>query len=859
MKFLKKRTLFFTFITLFFAVIFGISLGALTALTVNTKNTEFLTEFNPSLPTKLLDINNELITEFSSDEKREMIEIDALPQHMIDALITREDRIFYKHKGFSLKSIFRAVVGKLTNQTLGGGSTLTQQIAGTLYCDRTDYSIKRKIIELWWAVQMERRFSKNEILELYLNKVYLGGGTYGVNAASKHYFGHSAESITPAEAAILVIQLSNPSHYNPFDYPNRARERQLDVLTQMVQDGYLTQAEAEQSFEDFWVNFDYTRTNTSAYHMREDAAPWFSEYVLRELSDQMYGTLNLYTDGFTVNTTLNLHHQKVADEVMKEYIAFANNSFTASSNNVKEDAVKTYIPLTELVSLVFNIPELKTTNQLRDKEVISTFNNQVTPIMDIFSLIGGLEDLKISVINRATTTQKEQTTKKQIEGTMLSLENSTGYITALVGGSSFDEENQFIRATQATLQPGSSFKPLYYSAAIDTGMYTAATILYDTPTIFENSDGSPYIIENYKGTWEGPVQLWYALSTSMNIPSIRVLSGIGFDAAIERASALLGIPEEEREARSLIPVYPLGLGVCTVQPIQMARAFAIFGNQGKEVTPIAIRSVADRNGEVFYAPEKELRLEQQKKGDDIQVITQQNAYVMTEILKKTVASGGTLFRGSGWGTLFKYKDANGKTFTMPMAGKTGTTQNWSDAWAVGFSPYYTSVFWFGFDQKGISLGTNLTGATLSGVAWGKYMDQIHEGLPYKDFIKPQTGIVEATVCSVSGQLLTSACGNHKTTQVFLEGTEPTTMCTLHITREIDKIISIDRLRNELVQTGNVMDTSDLKGISLDLSFLEGDYDFANTAINQSSTSSGNNLLFELDDISSLPTTNYLLD
>ena len=840
-------------------MIFGISLGALTALTVNTKNTEFLTEFNPSLPTKLLDINNELITEFSSDEKREMIEIDALPQHMIDALITREDRIFYKHKGFSLKSIFRAVVGKLTNQTLGGGSTLTQQIAGTLYCDRTDYSIKRKVIELWWAVQMERRFSKNEILELYLNKVYLGGGTYGVNAASKHYFGHSAESITPAEAAILVIQLSNPSHYNPFDYPNRARERQLDVLTQMVQDGYLTQAEAEQSFEDFWVNFDYTRTNTSAYHMREDAAPWFSEYVLRELSDQMYGTLNLYTDGFTVNTTLNLHHQKVADEVMKEYIAFANNSFTASSNNVKEDAVKTYIPLTELVSLVFNIPELKTTNQLRDKEVISTFNNQVTPIMDIFSLIGGLEDLKISVINRATTTQKEQTTKKQIEGTMLSLENSTGYITALVGGSSFDEENQFIRATQATLQPGSSFKPLYYSAAIDTGMYTAATILYDTPTIFENSDGSPYIIENYKGTWEGPVQLWYALSTSMNIPSIRVLSGIGFDAAIERASALLGIPEEEREARSLIPVYPLGLGVCTVQPIQMARAFAIFGNQGKEVTPIAIRSVADRNGEVFYAPEKELRLEQQKKGDDIQVITQQNAYVMTEILKKTVASGGTLFRGSGWGTLFRYKDANGKTFTMPMAGKTGTTQNWSDAWAVGYSPYYTSVFWFGFDQKGISLGTNLTGATLSGVAWGKYMDQIHEGLPYKDFIKPQTGIVEATVCSVSGQLLTSACGNHKTTQVFLEGTEPTTMCTLHITREIDKIISIDRLRNELVQTGNVMDTSDLKGISLDLSFLEGDYDFANTAINQSSTSSGNNLLFELDDISSLPTTNYLLD
>ena len=210
MKILKKRTIFFTLTSLFFALIFGVCLGALTALTVNTKNTEFIEEFNLSLPTKLYDINNELITEFAADEKREMININKLPQHFIDALITREDRIFYKHKGFSLKSIFRAVVGKLTNQQLGGGSTLTQQIAGTLYCDRTDYSITRKVVELWWAIQMERRFSKDEILELYLNKVYLGGGTYGVNAASKHYFGHGAEEITPAEAAILVIQLSNP-------------------------------------------------------------------------------------------------------------------------------------------------------------------------------------------------------------------------------------------------------------------------------------------------------------------------------------------------------------------------------------------------------------------------------------------------------------------------------------------------------------------------------------------------------------------------------------------------------------------------------------------------------------------------
>ena len=628
-------------------------------------------------------------------------------------------------------------------------------------------------------------------------------------------------------------------------------------MKQVVTDGYLSKVDADSSFEDFWLNFDYTRTSASAYQMREDAAPWFSEYVLRELTKQMYGTLNLYTDGFTVNTTLNLAHQKVADRVMAHYIASANESYQSSSNVRKLDAVNTYIPITELMSLMFNIPELKTSNQRRDKEVSSTFNKQINPILDIFSLLGGIEDLKISIVNKVNTTQKETSVKKQIEGTMIALENNTGYITALVGGSSFDEENQFIRATQATLQPGSTFKPLYYSAAIDSREFTAATILYDTPTIFYNNDGSPYIIENYKGTWEGPVQLWYALSTSMNIPSIRVLSGVGFDAAIERVSALLGVSEEEREARSIIPVYPLGLGVCTVQPIQMARAFAIFGNQGKEVTPIAIRSVADRNGDVFLTPEKDLRLEQQEKGENIQVITPQNAYVMTNILTNTVKSG-TLARGSRWGSYFKYTDANGKKFTMPFAGKTGTTQNWSDAWTVGYSPYYTAALWFGFDQKGISLGTELTGATLAGVAWGEYMNEIHKGLPYKEFVKPQTGLIEATVCSVSGQLLTPACGNHKGTHIFLEGTEPTTMCSLHSTRENDKIIAKDRLRQELLQSGNVTDTSSLTTITLDLSFLDDNYSLENDS-NQNKTSGSSHNTFDLTEEPELPTTNYLLD
>ena len=274
---LKKSTVIWVSIFFFFTIILSVFLGLSLSQTKNIIESEYITSFDTALPTKLLDINGELITEFASDEKREIISLNKLPQHVIDALITREDRIFYSHNGFSIKAVFRAVVGKLTGKSLGGGSTLTQQIAGTIFCDRTDMSITRKLKELWWAIQMERRYSKNEILELYLNKIYFGGGTYGVNAASKYYFGHSAEEITPAEAAILVIQLSNPAFYNPFDHPNRAMERQKDVLSAMVENGYISQNQSDESFDDFWSKFDYTTTRSSASPMRDDNAPWYSE------------------------------------------------------------------------------------------------------------------------------------------------------------------------------------------------------------------------------------------------------------------------------------------------------------------------------------------------------------------------------------------------------------------------------------------------------------------------------------------------------------------------------------------------------------------------------------------------------
>ena len=806
---IKKSGIVFISLFFLFSALIGAMLGWTLSETQNIKNTEYITSFDTALPTKLLDINGELITEFSSDEKREIIAYNKLPQEMIDALITREDRIFFSHKGFSFKALVRAAIGIATRRSLGGGSTLTQQIAGTLYCDRNDKSVVRKIKELWWAIQMERRYSKNEILELYLNKIYFGGGTYGVNAASKYYFGHDATQLNAAESAILVIQLSNPAKFNPFDHPDVAMERQRSVLQSMVNAGYISQLSADQSFDDYWANFDFTRTSSSAYLIRDDKAPWFSEYIRRELANMIYGSDDIYTSGFTVNTTVNLAHQLVAQDVMERYIATANRRYQAENASKSNIAYNTYVPLTELLALTFGIPELKVSEERAKIVATSEYVNTINPVLDMISLLCGSDKLKINIVNRATSLSKEQSERTTIEGTMVALNHENGYIDAMVGGSKYASDNQFIRATQAKIQPGSSFKPLYYSAAIDSRKFTPTTVISDTPVVFHTSDGKPYIPANFRGEWAGNVPLWYALIHSMNIPSLKVLDGIGFSAALDRAVALLGIPQDELASRAFNPGYALGLGVGSVRPIELARAYGIFANGGKEITPFGIRTVEDKNGNVIENPELEIRQKQAKKGDAIQVISPQTAFVMTKLLEQTVFNGGTLAYQS---RMVKYKDENGKSYTMPVGGKTGTTQNWADALTCGISPYYSAAFWFGFDRPGQSLGLNITGSTLAGFAWGEYFGKIHEDLPYKDWEKPATGVVKLTVCSESGMLLTDECGDHQTTQWYLEGTQPTEFCPVHSNSSIPTIIRI-RMEREMYKSGerfsNSLDTSPL--------------------------------------------------
>lgn len=760
--------------TIFFTVIIGAALGLAIAETSNIINRENFEELAPALPTKVVDINGTLITEYAADEKREMISISEIPRQLIYAALAREDPGFYRHRGFSLRAIARAVYGQLSGKSLGGGSTITQQVAGTLYTNRMERSVSRKVRELWWAVQMERRYTKNEILEIYLNYMYMGPGVYGVEAASKYFFGHSARQITLAESAVLVVQLSSPARYNPLANPNEAMNRQLSVLNRMVELGYATREAAELSFNDYWANYDYTRTAQSAYYMRDDKAPWFSEYVRRELDSMMYATMDYYRDGYTVHTTLDLSIQQAAARHMESGISRANRLYKASAGNRLVRAENQYIPIVNLLSLAFDINMLRGTgtaqNQVRAE---NRYNKTVNPIVDLAALAFGIEDLK-KISTAGWTELKNATEQNMVEGALIILENDTGYIKAIIGGSKFDENNQFIRATQGRLQPGSSFKPLYYSAAIDSGLFTPATMIQDMPVVYHNEDGTPYIPLNFRGEFRGPVLLYEALAQSMNVPSIKVLDTIGFDAAINRASALLGITDPEAKRRIFPHVYPLGLGIISISPLNMARAFATFAAEGREVLPVAIRSVEDRNGKIVIDNERDVRRKQQQKSGGARIISPENAYVMTRLLGKTLEIG-TL---SGQGGKFVWSGASGRK-RVASAGKTGTTQNWADAWTVGFTPYYTTAIWFGFDRPGNSLGLELTGATLAGPVWGDFMREIHADLPSRDFVRPPSGVVDIRVCAKSGQLPTAKCNEGSVVLTFLEKYRPSGYCAYH--------------------------------------------------------------------------------
>ena len=737
-------------------VVSGLAIGA----TGNIRSLDVYGRDRPALPTRILDRHGRLITEFFRDQKRDIIRVEDISPHLIQALLTREDRHFFVHSGFRIPATIRAAWNMVIGRFWSGGSTITQQLAGSVYADRTEITIRRKLVELWWAIQLERWLTKNEILERYLNLVYFGEGTYGVEAASQFYFKHSARDMTLAEAAMLVIQLNRPGGNSPINHPNRARTLQREILNQMVELGFATAADAERSFQQYWDSYDFTRSNrATAYLERKDAAPYFSEYVRGLLDELLLGSMDVYQDGLTVHTTLDLDYQRAAEAILTHHLQRVNDTRSAAAEARLEVADARFLPLVDLLSLTFNVGDLRVAGIRERKQGTERFIEQLAPTLDLLGMTLNAEDLR--AISRAAYGRGEEESKRtQVEGALITLDAHSGHILALVGGSKFETGNQFNRATQGRLQPGSAFKPLYYSAAISSRRFTPASMIMDAPVVFFNDDGVEYVPLNYKGEWHGPVLLRTALARSMNVPSLKVLDDVGFDAAIERASRMLGITAADEIEATFPRKYPLGLGVIAVSPLQMARAYATFANEGRAVVPLAIQYIMDRNGRMVLEVEKELRARQRAEQRERQIMSPQVAYIMTHLLQSTVQ----------WGTL-RWASSQAGGFDTETAGKTGTTQNWSDAWTVGFTPQQATAMWMGFDERGETLGRTLTGATATGPAWAEYMKAIEPQQP-RSFVRPSSGLIEVTVNARSGLLPSGAAGERIIPEVFLTGTDP---------------------------------------------------------------------------------------
>ncbi len=767
------------------AVLIGVLLGLGLASVRNFNTEEELDVTLSALPTQLFDIKGRLITEFFSDEKREIVSLEEVPRHLIDAVLTREDQNFYRHQGLDPKRILSAAIGYFTGSYRGGASTLTIQVAGNKFADRREYSVRRKLKEFWYAKLLEMRYAKNEILAFYLNEMPFGGGTNGVEAASKFYFRKSVRDITLAEAVLLVNVLSSHTRYSPLKNPEIARERQKQILDEMVRLGYTTREAADLSFEEYWTNYDFTRyASYGAFSEREDRAPWFSEYVRIQLEDMLLGSQDIYRSGLKVYTTLDLDYQQIADEVMSEGIQRVNEMYREQSDTRARHGDATFVPLVEMLALAFDLGDIKDAGSRQRSETERIFHRELGPVTDLVSTLFDLQELKKPAQVSALQLRREEQ-RSIVEGALVCIDSRTGYVYAVVGGSRFSSANQFNRAVQGGLQPGSSFKPLYYSAAIEQRKVTPATMLMDRPSVFWNDDGTPYVPLNFRGEWQGRVAVRTALARSMNVPSLKVLEAVGFDAAIERAARMLGVTDRAEIEANFPRKYPLGLGVCSVSPLQMARAFATFANQGRGVEPVAIRYVQDRDGKTILEPEREALARMRR--PEAQIMSPQTAYVMTDMLKDTVK----------YGTLAHASWRVGGFDDLAIAGKTGTTQNWSDAWTIGFTPRITASVWFGFDAPGNSLGLDVTGATVAGPVWAEFMKRAHEGLPREEFVPPLDGIAMVTVSAATGML--PIPGEPTREEVFLAGTEPRTFSDLpEREREIRQNI-VENLRSSLFQ------------------------------------------------------------
>lgn len=592
----------------------GIGIGVVAVQTGDLPEITGLEEYRPSATTRLFADNGELIAEFYL-ENRTLVTLDRVPPHVIKAFLAAEDPRFYRHSGIDLIGISRAMVKNVkAGRIVQGGSTITQQLAKMLFLE-PERTYTRKLNEAVLSLQIERRYSKDEILNIYLNQVYLGSGAYGVEAAAKTFFGKTVDQLTLSEGALIAGLPPAPSRYSPLKNPEKAKERRRHVLGRMVAEGFITQKEMEAA--------DALPLVISGRRFISTKAPYFVEFV-RQYIEEKYGQTALYGGGLNVYTTLNMDMQTSAEEAVAEGLA------------------------------------------------------------EVY--------------------ERHPRKGHEIQGALLALEPHTGYIKAMVGGTDFGR-SQFNRCTQAYRQPGSSFKPIVFAAALDKG-YRPNDVVLDAPVSYPGAvAGKRWRPMNYEKKFEGPVTLKRALARSINVVAVKLLDDVGIPTVIDYARRL-GIKAE------LQPYLPLALGASDVTLSEITAAFAAFDNFGIYIEPNAVEGITDRSGRVLEGNAPVTR----------QAVSPATAAAMTGMLTEVVQ------RGTGW---------KARELGRPVAGKTGTTSDYNDAWFVGYLPSMVCGVWVGYDDHK-KIGAKETGASAALPIWLDFMKAYVEKLavPAEEFPAP---------------------------------------------------------------------------------------------------------------------------
>lgn len=722
-----------------------------------------LRNYNPPIITEVYCSEGEVIGRFW-EERRIVVPLDQLPEQLIQAFIAAEDGRFYHHDGIDLLSISRAFIKNIqAGKIAQGGSTITQQVTRSLLLKDPSRTYERKAREAILSLQIEKAFSKEQILFLYLNQIYLGHGAYGVEAAARTYFGKTGKDLTLAESAMIAGLPQAPSRYSAFRNPGLAKARKRYVLDRMAADGYIDRDEAERAFaEPLMLNTDPENPFMKA--------PYFTEHVRRYLEER-YGRETLYREGLKVHTTLNLRKQQIAQEAVIKglYDLDRREGYRGPVGSLEENDMEDYLNRAQegfsseppeagdmVEAVVLNVEDA-------DERVIVGIgaDKGVLPLQHMawarrpnpgvhYSAArvrspsrvlekGDLVLVRLLEPGDAPFTwivSLEQ--EPVIQGAFLCMKPETGRILAMVGGRDFTQ-SQFNRAIQSRRQPGSAFKSIVYGAALENGM-TPSSIILDAPYVASTHERDRlWRPENYGREFSGPTLFRKGLIRSMNVITIKILRDTGVQNAI-RFARLLGIESD------LNPDLALALGSSGLSLLELTRAYACFANRGMLSTPYFIERIEDRNGKILEENQPLV----------VEAISAQTAFVITDLLR------GAVQEGTGWRV---------RELRRPAAGKTGTTNDLRDAWFVGYTPELVAGVWVGYDDH-VPMGRAETGSRAASPIWLDFMQEALKGLPVVDFPVPD-GVVFAKIDAEKG-LLAGPNSAGTVFQAYVEGTEPRT-------------------------------------------------------------------------------------